>query len=1296
MSKISKLLKAGLAATLLFSVAGQADAAYPTKDDLTGKSYTLKGKLTRTNTASTYDSRFEALNPEFIFTFQDVYGFGNPVIQNFIITSTNLNFEVNSSNGEITVQSPRGFILTGTPQVYLSNSTNAKGVEQMTWQISENGKITIPDFMVYDYNTDTPFAEYTEITVIGDGDDDDGDDNKDSYPTFSELLNMTFTYNGTVDIQGGYEADYSSVLPESFEIKFTELYGALKVVGFLNTTNQLNASYNEETGLLKIETNNIFINGSGIGFYNADQTWGGIGSLNSKFFWQVEKDGTLTIPEFKVIKYNGATETALIAIYTPNKDSGEEPEVPVTYPASVTGEYSFTADVEYNQNYSGVKGDIPSEFDFTIESTYMDGFVGYNGYVYYNYNKETGKIKITSNRLANTSWYLPNTYMGVELGLSNANGDWPGLKNTGGDIMDWQVNADGSITIPEFTVVDRNNGNPVIARFTNCKVTKKGGSDPNPGGGEGDDSENGPVNPTIGEYEVIGTYNLTIRPTDVTASTAKNTEVTKIQVIKEVEAEEVDGKIQYYIQELDGGKYFNGNIVPFSYQSGTKIGTCNQFYAGQFEGTPIWFSTWVASSITEPQGELPFEFDPTTGFSCINTASPAKLKNIGFGWFTSTSKDDFIAQDLYSGFYFVECEPVVNDEVIGSYDWTIQPINDFVPGSETQVKVEVRKANDQYYVAEVGDTEYFKGQTMPFTFNNNKATFEQKSVADKLFGTVFLHSFETQPSYQFDYDIENGFTFNDGNGESKGYGWFYSSNNTGLDPTGDVVAMFYLIDGGNEPKVEYPDESKFVGKYIFEANRELLVQSYDEQLATGFTFEITGANGNLGINDYFGANLGLSAEYDKETGAITLKGNTLRYGSIGAYKYVGIANLAGDWTGMGAINITFDQWSVNEDGTINIPDFAIVDYSTYNKANGTRATILAKYTNVKLKAVDAEEEAKKSSFEGTYRFVGTMTQTPIAGFHTEEGVQEHSYITFTINEFNQITSFNEYENILSEDRIGNFMYNRGEVTVDGDTSTFRIDMETTSYAMLVQPDSDDDGNAIEGSGCIRRFGSASTTWDQGKTAFTITRTPGDEEGQFNYAMTPVSIFERYSVTEGESTITYDDQFVRWEDITFLSESPIMIADGHNVSVNGDDSEITFKFNVAVDKFEHEMVDNYKLVVRELNTTEIASVAEDGIAGEYEAEVENGVATAVIPFTKDANYEVRLQLMAYDASNELYAKSNSRDLKFNAITTGIAGIDAENAGNVRYFNLQGVEIANPEEGSVVIKVEGNKATKVLVR
>ena len=44
-------------------------------------------------------------------------------------------------------------------------------------------------------------------------------------------------------------------------------------------------------------------------------------------------------------------------------------------------------------------------------------------------------------------------------------------------------------------------------------------------------------------------------------------------------------------------------------------------------------------------------------------------------------------------------------------------------------------------------------------------------------------------------------------------------------------------------------------------------------------------------------------------------------------------------------------------------------------------------------------------------------------------------------------------------------------------------------------------------------------------------------------------------------------------------------------------------------------------------------------------------------------------------------------------TGIAGIETE-TGAVRYYNLQGAEVKNPQEGSVVIRVEAGKAMKVV--
>lgn len=48
----------------------------------------------------------------------------------------------------------------------------------------------------------------------------------------------------------------------------------------------------------------------------------------------------------------------------------------------------------------------------------------------------------------------------------------------------------------------------------------------------------------------------------------------------------------------------------------------------------------------------------------------------------------------------------------------------------------------------------------------------------------------------------------------------------------------------------------------------------------------------------------------------------------------------------------------------------------------------------------------------------------------------------------------------------------------------------------------------------------------------------------------------------------------------------------------------------------------------------------------------------------------------------------------AVSTGIDGIDADAAGQVRYFNLQGFEIAAPRNGEPAIMMTGNKIVKII--
>lgn len=48
------------------------------------------------------------------------------------------------------------------------------------------------------------------------------------------------------------------------------------------------------------------------------------------------------------------------------------------------------------------------------------------------------------------------------------------------------------------------------------------------------------------------------------------------------------------------------------------------------------------------------------------------------------------------------------------------------------------------------------------------------------------------------------------------------------------------------------------------------------------------------------------------------------------------------------------------------------------------------------------------------------------------------------------------------------------------------------------------------------------------------------------------------------------------------------------------------------------------------------------------------------------------------------------------TEGVESIETETNAPVKYFNLQGVEISEPAAGSIVIRVQGDKATKTLIR
>lgn len=88
----------------------------------------------------------------------------------------------------------------------------------------------------------------------------------------------------------------------------------------------------------------------------------------------------------------------------------------------------------------------------------------------------------------------------------------------------------------------------------------------------------------------------------------------------------------------------------------------------------------------------------------------------------------------------------------------------------------------------------------------------------------------------------------------------------------------------------------------------------------------------------------------------------------------------------------------------------------------------------------------------------------------------------------------------------------------------------------------------------------------------------------------------------------------------------------------------------------------------------------------------------IPLTGYAAKNVRLGLLGECVKSYNFMYVDNVEIKSQA-ATGVTDIDAP-ATSVRYFNLQGVEVKNPESGSFVIKVEqkngARKATKMFVK
>lgn len=130
------------------------------------------------------------------------------------------------------------------------------------------------------------------------------------------------------------------------------------------------------------------------------------------------------------------------------------------------GHYTFAADVKLeNQAYAPyVKG----SFNFAIATsdygTVITDFMVPN--IYTEYDSGTGELTLTTN-------YGKFGYS--NLGFADADATWTGMGTMYGSLLKWQIGEDGSISVPDFTLVDFSKYSTtgkvtVVARISGCEV----------------------------------------------------------------------------------------------------------------------------------------------------------------------------------------------------------------------------------------------------------------------------------------------------------------------------------------------------------------------------------------------------------------------------------------------------------------------------------------------------------------------------------------------------------------------------------------------------------------------------------------------------------------------------------------------------------------------------------------------------------------------------------------------------------------------------------------------------------
>ena len=1136
----------------------------------------------------------------------------------------------------------------------------AQGGPAPTWQGEEGDKIKIADFTIVDYrvNPAQVIAYFRNVTVdgypedgstgsdnLGGGEGEGGDDNPGgSYPPALGEFDGTYTFTSE-----GYELLDSSKadkLPQTMEFSFvTSEYGDLTIQNFFVAS----AACNYDQATATISLNSAYFNPGGgfMGIVPKGSSWDGI-SNTERLKMHIEEDGSVTIPDFDIIDYTNPSN--ILAHYYNNVVTGEEKEDPGTgdndgYPtlSQLVGDYSFSATiVDKNTAYTDYFEYLPEKFDFKIIDVYGIGITGFivNGQINANYDDQTGEIKVTGN-----NGTIGTNY---KIGFADAEGTWKGIGSMNTTFF-WQANTDGTITIPDFTIIDTSNSsNPVICKYTNIKLNDEG-EEP------GEDKEY----PAAGEFDGSYTY---------TCPNFKLNDQTYADVLKDT----IEFKISTSEQGSVSVAGFFFTSVNADYDQETGELTLNQVYFtpagfsslgiaptdGGWKGFAGLYANKMKWQIGEDGSITVPDFDIVTYNGTTATATIAEYRSgvvtESEGDEPGTGEDD---KADYSNF--------VGDYVFKGTQTSYALAGSPIPTEDSEIENYLLR----FSINEYGQIVEFNGKKLSEDRIGEKSITNKGILSDD--NTVFT----------LEIDTFNGIEWNYGDEENAGAYTIYFGDGTKATSLEQGDTAFTLTK--NEDGTYSLTDLSWILKYSVGTDDGNSSQNYYNTMViwSDLTYfdgeeepepDFTGIENIVGtwsipMSDYQEILSDQNVLFD-----VVLNGTTVTFLEQ-AESGDGVYNLVGEF--LNNTTIKFDRAIVGDpNAKTPLRMIPFINNNGSKIKNGDMATLaeelLEQYEPV-IATYDAES--------------GTLTFPENSG--VLYGYTDNSWAP-SGSSFNPV---GYWDTAFGFNGIGKQTKTTLTPEIKLTSQTFEIGKNSVTVSVEVELTYMDFSDVAKWTAQVNEFfndvageteWTESTTVDvtvkDGVATFTI---PDLANGNhdFQYSLTAFAADESNIATSNTRALS-------------VVVGPNIMA--RNIQAEVDGGNITFTLQATVSGIDADELGSYKMRLLD-NTTVTEDYAGDTQLIDAEYDETDGLYKAVLADQPNGRYDFTVVLLALDTQDNEIIASNNLLIVVDVTESGVSIIGADNNGDVRYFDLNGIEVRNPENG-IFIKVEGQKASKIVVK